>query len=394
MAKKDINNLGRSMRKFVFRIVIIGISLVIVSNLSNLFMTWLLRSFLNIQNIYLESELELLGTLIIVLIILLIVFIIYYRARKRELNKLTEAIERVASGDYTTKIEYSRRETMSHVYSDFNKMIAELQGVAFLRRDFINNFSHEFKTPVASINGFSSLMLERNLSEKERQTYLEIIREESERLSKLANNTILLTKLTSLDYIYDVEKYDLGEQLRQCAIILSSEWTAKQQTVTGDFAENVMFPGNRELMQQLWINLIGNAVKYTPSHGEISISLKVENMGLGETGEKMAGAARAAGAELGPGAVRAVDAAVAAVSEMDTGRSMAVVTISDNGIGMDEETKKHLFEPYYQADGSHSMSGMGLGLAIVHHIVLLCEGSIDVESNPGEGSTFTVRLPL
>lgn len=343
------SNTVRSMRKFLFRLIIPAITLVTIINASYMLMTWLTTEIAKIEDVYLRAESQFLGTLAIALFILILIFAIIYRRRKRELTTLSEHIGRVANGDFSARISYNKHDSMADVYRNFNKMSAELESVQVLREDFINSFSHEFKTPIASINGFASLMLEKRLPEEERQTYLKIIQEESERLSHLTRNTLLLSKLSSQKIISHTERYDLGEQLRQCAIILSHEWLDKHLTFSGDFP-HADYIGNRELMQHLWINLLNNAVKYTPPGGEITAGLSVRD-------------------------------------------HLIIVKITDTGKGMDGETLAHLFDPYYQGDRSHSNQGLGLGLSISKRIVDLCAGSIQVKSKLEEGSEFTIQLP-
>lgn len=343
------NDIRKPMQRFATRVILSGAIIILVLNGIYILMTWLTNQFITISNHYLKSETAYLGTMIIALIILIIIFIINYRKRKRELVTLSENIQKVAAGDYSARITYKKRDTMANVYRDFNKMSVELSSVSFLRKDFINNYSHEFKTPIASINGFASLMLEKEIPREQQLVYLKIIQEESDRLSKLTSNTILLSKLSSQEVISKTEAFDLGEQLRQCSIILSNEWLAKELDFSGEFP-SVTYVGNRELMQHLWINLLGNAIKYTPCGGEISITLTHAD-------------------------------------------DQSIVKISDSGVGMDEETRQHLFEPYYQGETSHSTQGLGLGLAICKQIVSLCEGTITVESTLNEGSTFTIYLP-
>lgn len=229
-------------------------------------------------------------------------------------------------------------------------MCAELESVQMLRNDFINNYSHEFKTPIASINGFASLLLEKDLPPEEQRKYLEIIVAESARLSNLATNTILLSKLSSQQIVTDSEQYDLSEQLRQCSIILSKKWLDKKIDFSGEFPP-VLFYGNKEMMQHLWLNLLDNAIKYTPVGGEITVETSTEN-------------------------------------------ECAVVKINDTGEGISEDIQKYLFNPYFQGDSSHSQQGLGLGLAIAKRIVELCGGTITVKSELSVGSTFTVTLPL
>lgn len=346
MAKSDIK---KSMQKFAGRVVAVGIGMVLVINASYMLMTWISTDVLHISNAYINSEVQFLGTLLIALIILLILFSVIYRKRKRELILLTEGIGKVAKGDFSTRISYNKRDSMAHVYQDFNRMIAELESVQVLRSDFINSFSHEFKTPIASINGFSSLMLQKELSREEQVTYLKIIVEESERLSKMTSNTILLTKLSDREVVSKVETYDIGEQLRQCSILLSHQWMEKELVFNGEFPE-VQYTGKRELLQHLWINLLSNAIKYTPRGGEISVDLT-------QKGDQI------------------------------------IARVADTGVGMDEKTVNHIYDAYFQGDVAHANPGLGLGLSIVKQIVNLCGGRIEVKSKLGEGSTFTVYLP-
>lgn len=317
---------------------------------SYMFMTWLVKDIFCVSDTYEAAGYETLGTLVIFILIVVPMNTIIYRRRLKEITTLSEGISSVACGNYDTHIECKKGDQMTPVYEDFNKMCAELSSVEILRNDFINSYSHEFKTPIASINGFASLLLEKDLPEKQRREYAQIIVEESARLSNLANNTILLSKLSSQQIVTDTQRYDVSEQIRQCAIILSKSWLDKKIAFSGEFPP-AMFVGNKELMQHLWINLLGNAVKFTPTGGEISAEVTVQDGNI-------------------------------------------VVQIADTGEGMNEETLFHLFEPYYQGDVSHSGQGLGLGLSIAKRIVELCGGSITAQSELGTGSRFTVTLPV
>jgi len=329
--------------------LILSISGVIVAALSYFFMTWLVNDIFNIEGTYIRTTIEVLGTVAFMVIMAVPMSIVLYRIRKKELNILYEGIQHLAEGDFSYKLPLKRRYSLAKVYENFNKMSEELQSVQILRNDFINSYSHEFKTPIASINGFAELLLDITLSDEEREAYLKIIVEETDRLSKLAANTILLSKLSSQQIVTDTEEYDIGEQIRQCSILLSQRWMEKNIEFTCALP-SVIYKGNRELMQHLWINLISNAVEHTFEDGEIAISLQDTEEGI-------------------------------------------IMNIADSGAGMSEETLKHLFEPYFQADASRSSKGLGLGLSIVNRIVELCSGEITVESEIGKGSLFTVKLP-
>lgn len=317
---------------------------------SFMLMTWIIRDLLNVKHIYASAGLELAGMLGFLTILLVPMITVLYRRRAREVVTLSEAIRKVAAGDYSTRITEQKRAQMKPIYDDFNKMCAELESVKLLRNDFINSYSHEFKTPIASINGFASLVLEKDLPEDEQKEYLKIIVDESARLSNLATSSILLSKLTSQTIVTDIEEYDLGEQLRECSIILSGTWLKKNMNFDVSL-ESVMYRGNKEMMQHMWINLLDNAVKYTPEGGKITVLVREEN-------------------------------------------GYAIVKIMDTGEGISKDIQKSLFDPYFQGDSSHSRQGLGLGLSIVKRIVELCKGTISVRSTLGEGSEFTVILPM
>lgn len=338
------------LRRSIPEILVQSIAIMITAIVSYLLMTWLIRDVIKIDNSYLGRTYEILGTLFMMSLILVSTNTYTYRKRVREIKTLSNAIEQVANGDFNAKIPINPNDPMAQVYADFNKMSDELASVQILRNDFINNYSHEFKTPIASINGFAELLLDRELPLDVQRQYLAIIRDESERLSRLTSNTILLSKLSSQKIITDIEPYNLGEQLRQCSIILSPQWMKKQIEFSGDFPD-VAFFSNKELMQHLWLNIIGNAVKYTPDGGEITVTLCQQD---------------------------------------DT----AIVTVADTGMGMSNETCAHLFDPYYQGDTSRSSLGLGLGLSIAKRIVELNNGTITVKSELRIGSEFVISVPI
>ena len=228
-------------------------------------------------------------------------------------------------------------------------MTEELQSVRTLREDFVNSYSHEFKTPITAIKGFAELLSEPDLTEEERQQYLRIIQEESARLAELTNRTLLLTKLESQRFVPDQTTFSLDEQIKRCTILLSSAWEKKRIAFSADL-EPVSYVGNEELMRHVWINLLNNAIKFTPEGGEVSITL-----------------------QCSPEQIQ--------------------VQISDTGIGMSPEMISHIFDQYYQGEPNHTEKGLGLGLSIVHRIVELCGGQIQVDSIPDQGSVFTVLLP-
>lgn len=347
MMKRDIK---QYKNKIIPQFRTLLIAVVIAVALGCFFMTWVVNDVFNIQGTYIRASLELVGTIAFLMLILIPMIIIFYRSRKKEIRILSEGIKHLAEGDFNYKIPVKDNDVLARVYANFNKMCEELKSVQILRNDFINSYSHEFKTPIASINGFASLLLEKELSPEEREEYLKIIIEETNRLSKLASNTILLSKLSSQQIVTDTENYDLSEQIRRCSIILSAKWLEKEINFECDLPP-VLFNGNKELMQHLWLNILSNAVEHTPKRGKISV-------------------------------------------RAEKGKNSVSVSVADSGEGMNEETKKHLFDPYFQGDTSHSKQGLGLGLSIAKRIAELCGGEISAESELGMGSKFTVTLPV
>ena len=265
-------------------------------------------------------------------------------------SRLTRGLRAVAEGDFSVRLEPWKGGALGAAYRDFNKMAEELQGVQTLRTDFINNFSHEFKTPITAVKGFAELLREDDITQEEKGQYLQIIIDESSRLADLANSALLLSGLESQQYSSGKEVYLLDEQIKRCAILLSSAWVEKEIAFSAEL-ESVRYYGNEELMRHVWLNLLGNVVKYTPEGGEIDIAL-----------------------QAGPEEV--------------------TVRVTDTGVGMSEEVQAHVFDKYYQGEAGKRGKGLGLGLAIVHRIVELCGGRIEVSSVEEQGSVFTVTLPL
>ncbi len=268
----------------------------------------------------------------------------------KPVRNLIEAIEDVAKGDFSVTVKGSNIPELESLAASFNKMARELAGIEMLRLDFINNFSHEFKTPIVSIKGFAKLLKEGGLTGDEAQEYLDIIIQESQRLADLSTNVLNLSKVETTEIISEKEVYALDEQIRRAILILEPKWSAKNLSVDVDL-ESITIYNNASLLQQIWVNLLDNAIKFTDNGGELQVSLRRINSSLR-------------------------------------------FCLRDNGQGMDEETKQHIFDKFYQGDTSHAITGNGLGLTLVEKIVALCSGHLEVESSPGKGSSFTVFLPL
>ncbi len=273
------------------------------------------------------------------------------RSKLRPMNDLIGAMDQVAHGDFSVRVE---REgvpgTMGDVIDSFNCMAGELGGIEMFRKDFINNFSHEFKTPIVSIRGFAKQLERDDLTDEQRREYAHIIVTESERLANMSSNILLLTKLENQQIITNKSEYQLDEQLRNCILLLEKQWSAKEIELVLNLDE-VAYVGDEEMMSHVWVNLINNAIKFSPNGSALELSCSKED-------------------------------------------GQILVVIRDHGEGMTAETQKRIFEKFYQGDSAHATEGNGLGLSLVKRIVDLCGGKIDVESALGKGTAFTVHLPL
>jgi len=267
----------------------------------------------------------------------------------KPLRRLIDATEQMAKGNFDVRIRLNYPQELKHLSESFNKMAEELGNTELLRSDFVNNFSHEFKTPIVSVRGFAKILENPDLSSEERNEYLDIIISETDRLSSLATNVLNLSKIEKLKIAPENQKFDLSEQIRKAILVLESKWSSKHLSMKVDL-EEVTFNGNDDLLNQLWINLVDNAIKFSPPAKEVSISLQ-EN------------------------------------------KDSIIFEIDNFGPKLKEETKKHLFDKFYQGDTSHTSDGNGIGLAIVKKIVSLYCGSISVQNKEGSVISFTVTLP-
>ena len=261
--------------------------------------------------------------------------------------------QKYTRGDFSARIE-QRQDPLRHnefdvIIADFNKMAEELSGIETLRTDFIASVSHELKTPLAVMQNYATLLQAPDLPEEKRIEYGRAIAEASRRLSELITNILRLNKLENQTIFPDSIRFNLGEQLRECVLSLEDVWEQKELELDIDI-DDVMLNGDPELLTLVWNNLLSNAMKFTGPGGFIGVTVKEEEQ-------------------------------------------WAVVSVRDTGCGMTAETGRHIFEKFYQGDSSHSSQGNGLGLALVKRVIDIMNGEISVESAPGVGSVFTVRLP-
>lgn len=264
--------------------------------------------------------------------------------------ELTGATQEVAKGNFDVQIESSRNDEIGDLTENFNQMVRQLRTIEYLRRDFISNVSHEIKTPLASIRGFASLLQNPAITEQERVEYSEIIVEEASRLANLSSTMLSLTKLENQKSVETCSRFSLDEQIRDAVLLLEPQWGRKELVFNIEL-EELEITANEDLLQQVWLNLLGNAVKFSPSGAEIELTLQASD-------------------------------------------GWAEVVIQDHGMGISEEDLPRIFEKFFQVDAARSREGSGLGLSLVKRILDLQHGEISVESAPDEGSRFVVTLPL
>lgn len=277
----------------------------------------------------------------------LIGFVVKYLTKN--ITKLMKATNEIMDGNFDIYIKTKEKDEISQLINNFNKMAKELRNMEYMQKDFINNVSHEFKTPIFSIQGFARILKDDNLSNEERKEYLSIIEEETERLSKLSSNILSISKLENKDELEDKRKFSLDEQIRKTILLLENKWQEKNIEFDINLSK-IYYYGAEDCLFQVWINILDNAIKFSNINGTIHIYNK-----------------------------RTVDD--------------ITIFIEDEGCGISKEVSKRIFEKFYQGDDSRAQLGVGLGLSIAKRIVNLSGGDIMVESELNKGSRFIVRLP-
>ncbi|MDQ0360281.1 HAMP domain-containing sensor histidine kinase [Breznakia pachnodae] len=264
--------------------------------------------------------------------------------------QLNNAMEQITRGNFDIHIpEHRGPREVGEMTRNFNIMAQELNNTQMLRNDFVSNVSHEFKTPLSSIEGYVTLLQDPSLSEEEKQAYIEKTLESTKRLSSLVNNILQLSRLENQEIVPDQTMFSLDEQVRQIVLMSQNEWSDKKINLEIDL-EEVQYYGNSNFLAMVWQNIFNNALKFISNDGTIEITLKKNE-------------------------------------------DYTVVSIADDGIGMSPQTKRRIFEKFYQADNSRAHEGNGLGLSLVKRIIDLHNGKIEVQSVEGVGTTFIISLP-
>ncbi len=270
----------------------------------------------------------------------------------KPVNKAVNLMNRLASGDFKARLEYGKpiglHPTFIEISDSFNKMAEELENTEMLRSDFINNFSHEFKTPIVSIAGFAKLLKKGNLTKEQQKEYIDIIEEESLRLSAMATNVLNMTKVENQAILTNITQFNLSEQLRSSILMLEGKWAKKNIEFNLDFDEYLIY-ANEEMLKHVWTNLVDNAIKFSEDFGTVAIKITEKEKSL-------------------------------------------CVSVKNVGSEISPEQQKRVFNKFYQADESHSTEGNGIGLALVKEVVRLHNGNVSVTS-ANNVTVFTVELP-
>lgn len=265
-------------------------------------------------------------------------------------NELKKMTSKVAKGDFTVQMENIPDNELGEFIQDFNTMIKELKKNELLKNDFVSNVSHEFKTPLSIIEGYVTLLQDPSLDEESKQKYTQIVIDATKKLNTLINNILKISKLDNRKISVVNDEFYLDEQIRESVLFFEVEWSNKNIEFDIDL-EIVNIKSDKNLLVNVWQNLIGNAIKFSPKNSTIFISLIKEN-------------------------------------------NSAKIIIKDCGSGINEEDIPYIFDKFFQSDKSHKSEGNGLGLTLVKDIIDLLNGRIEVESEIGKGTSFVVYLPL
>ncbi len=265
------------------------------------------------------------------------------------LKQINDASKAVAAGDFSQRLQIPKEKETAEICENFNEMVNKLGNNELLARDFVSNVSHQFRNPLSSIHGYVQLLESKNISEEEKSEYISIIKEKSIELTELVNDILELSRIEHQSGALIKEKFYIDEQIRKC--ILNSKAAQKNKNIEFDLdLENVEFFGNAELLKEVWNNIIDNAIKFSDNDGVIRIELRQIT-------------------------------------------NKAVVKIIDNGIGMSEETLNRLYERFYRGKEAYSYDGSGLGMSMVKSVLDKHNGVINVSSQIGKGTAFTIELP-
>ncbi|HHY2674354.1 sensor histidine kinase [Bacillus toyonensis] len=269
----------------------------------------------------------------------------------RPIRKFTKATQKIASGEYEIELDVKRKDEIGTLSTSFQKMTKSIKELDEMRQEFVSNVSHEFQSPLSSIQGFSKTLQTEKMSEEERNHYLQIIEGESKRMSSLCKQLLTLASLDKEEKVLQIKEFNLQKQIKDVIFMLEWKWREKDIAVEFDVPD-ITIKGDENLLHQVWSNIFMNSIKFSNDAGTIEFF----------------------------------------VEELE---SSVIISISDNGIGMEKEEMDRIFDRFYKVDTARArnVEGSGLGLSIVQKIVELHHGNVSVYSTKGEGTTVRVELP-
>lgn len=274
---------------------------------------------------------------------------------EKPMRRFAKATKQVANGDFSVYVKpmhtTEKMDYLDVMFLDFNKMVEELGSIEILKTDFFSSVSHEIKTPLAVIESYAEALQNDELTKEQRKEYTDTILNSSKRLSELITNILKLSKLENQKISPIAEPYDVCRQLCDSALNFENLWEKKNINFIADIEDIAILEADEGLLELVWNNLLSNAIKFTEAGGNVTL-------------------------------------------KQTSSQTEIIVSVSDSGCGMSEETLKHIFDKFYQGDSSHSTEGNGLGLSLALRVIQLSGGSIHCKSKQGEGSEFTVHIPI
>lgn len=338
------------MKRLQTRIILLLISVTLVSSVLANILSWTLAPI--IFEGQTQEFAEMFGGTVqtgITLIFFAIFVMLIIRELLQPIGRLSQAAKHIAEGNLNIQLpETKRNDEIGMLEHNFRSMVLELRSNEAMQKDFIQNVSHEFKTPLSVISGYAKMLEHDELAPHEQAECSRHIVEETARLSGMVTNILLLSKLDNAGIRPEFASFSLDEQLRLAALQVEPAWRNKWITLELELEPATLF-GNEELLSHVWLNLLDNAIKFSDTGGTVSIRLEKAD-------------------------------------------AVVKVTVADDGIGMKEDVLAHVFDQFYQGDASHFEVGSGLGLPLVKRIVDLHDGRLAVSSEPGKGAVFTVNL--
>ncbi|MCB9078136.1 MAG: HAMP domain-containing protein [Anaerolineaceae bacterium] len=312
------------------------------------------------------------------LFVSLVIGVFIARSIALPLSRIAQAAGAVAAGDYAQRVPESGPPEIRRVSASFNTMAGQVEASQQAMRDFVSNVSHELKTPLTSIKGFSQALMEGAAhDEAARRRAAGIIYEEASRMSRLVEDLLDLARIDSGQVVMHLTSLDLGQILSSTADRLLPQAVEKQIEVVRQWDRLPSIIGDGDRLAQVFTNLLDNALRHTPSGGQITIAAHVVRDG--SSLRRM------------PSPPPEPNSSSSAVKQ----GPMVQVSISDTGPGIAPDDLARIFERFYQIDKSRKRGGgAGLGLAIIKEIIEAHHGQIDAASRVGAGATFTISLPL